>query len=116
MPVPSSNDGLSRIVRLVALLNFGYFEKNTGCGSNDGTFQKTNRCHAVSITKQTRGLAYRLDGPSVGRPVLDILQAEARVVLGHQLRDRAADQPRGQRWNAETARNDPLGGHVLFRH
>jgi len=46
----------------------------------------------------------------------DILQAEPCVVGRHQLRDRAADQPRGQRRDAETARNDPLGGYVLFPH
>ena len=68
----------------------------------------TTECLGGEVVEADRAAA-QADGA-------DILQAEPPVVGGHQLRDRAADQPRDQRRDAETARNDPLGGYALFRH
>src|SRR5262249_14022192 len=45
----------------------------------------------------------------------DILKTEPSVIGCHRLRNRAVDQPRGQRRDSETAPNNPLGGHPVLR-
>jgi len=74
----------------------------------EGERLRITECLGREVVKAERAAA-QADGA-------DILQAEPGVVRRHQLRDRAADQPRGQRPDAETARNEPLAGYVLFPH
>jgi len=70
----------------------------------------------LRITECLGGEVVEADRAAAQADGADILQAEPPVVGRRQLRDRAADQPRDQRRDAETARNDPLGGYALFRH
>jgi hypothetical protein len=96
-PVPSSFLGPQRLSRICRIV---------------GRLPQTPDLHVLGAIRWDRaGSDCR-----TCRDGADILQAEPGVVRRHQLRDRAADQPRGQRPDAETARNEPLGGYVLFPH
>src|SRR5215831_7348568 len=79
--------------------------KNTGCGSNDGTFQKTNRRHLVFITEQARGLAYRLSGFSRGRvmPQVPGHLREFRELISRSTEPQL-DRAAAQRLRASTSR------------
>ena len=79
--------------------------KNTGCGSNDGTFQETNRRHLVFITEQARGPAYRLSGFSVGRLMLQVREhLRAFRELISRSTEPHLDRTAAQRLRASTSR------------